>query len=683
MNKPLSGKNGSLKEMPVIRADRPFIEPPEWAILERRLMDVMNEAVDPLVERYIRPDGTIMWPTRDDHIGIDALDDMYESFFNWPLYYAIGGHEKFKDLSLKEFDAITRQFAKYDTGTGHKMIEKEYEQGYDWFHQGEGYTMFYHMALMDPQHAVTRERAVRFAGFFLNEDPDAVNFDEELAMIPYPHSGSKGATDRNIRRNSDGWYYQDWMKYYGLPFQDVPGVRSLEDIKHEAGALALGAAVAERMSKGDVPLNLLATSMVTNAYLHTGDPKYKAWVKRYVEAWMERTKQNGGVIPDNVGLSGVIGEHNGGKWYGGWYGWTWPHGWVSIGQGVAAAGENAMLLMSDSGYLEFLRSQLETLESRSVEHEGTKFVPYKYGDPGWYGYEMQGDNVLFEGGETSVAFQKENPPVLWKDGWFEFQPMDPVYPTHLWYMSMRPDDLERLNRLRNYRNPDWNDIRYVRAKDQAGHDYAWVSYLQGEYPSYPVEILKYNLAQAYQRLDFMNTDTEDPAGYKDDYIQIRNPVTLEGLLQLTMGAPSPLYNGGLLMAMLRYYDADAQRPGLPPDVAALVEKLDEGGVAVKLVNLHPTRSRRAIVQAGAFGEHRFTGVKYEARGASAGEGGKVGGSTTMEKMPSGISAPSAEYREEELNGKWLLVELGAGCHTTLELGISRFANDPSYEEPWK
>ena len=50
---------------------------------------------------------------------------------------------------------------------------------------------------------------------------------------------------------------------------------------------------------------------------------------------------------------------------------------------------------------------------------------------------------------------------------------------------------------------------------------------------------------------------------------------VEVLLQLTTGSPPALYNGGLQFARLLYGDARRGRPGLPPDVAALVT--DIGG----------------------------------------------------------------------------------------------------------
>jgi hypothetical protein len=64
----------------------------------------------------------------------------------------------------------------------------------------------------------------------------------------------------------------------------------------------------------DTPNSLAATALVTNAYLYTGDNRYKQWVLDYTEAWMERTQKNGGIFPDNVDAQGVIGGGREGMW---------------------------------------------------------------------------------------------------------------------------------------------------------------------------------------------------------------------------------------------------------------------------------------------------------------------------------------------------------------------------------
>src|SRR6185312_5029043 len=92
-----------------------------------------------------------------------------------------------------------------------------------------------------------------------------------------------------------------------------------------------------------------------------------------------------------------------------------------------------------------------------------------------------------------------------------------------------------------------------------------------------------------------------------------NPVVSEALVQLTLGGPQIVYNGGLLHTAVRYFDVEHRRPGLPPDVAALVTRLDESGVSLHLVNLSPFVARDLIVQAGAFGEHHFVRATYDVR----------------------------------------------------------------------
>jgi hypothetical protein len=127
------------------------------------------------------------------------------------------------------------------------------------------------------------------------------------------------------------------------------------------------------------------------------------------------------------------------------------------------------------------------------------------------------------------------------------------------------------------------------------------------------------------------------------------------LLQLTLGAPQVVYNGGLLMARVRYFDGGRKRPGLPEDVAALVEKLEAERTVLQLVNLSLVEAREVIVQAGAFAEHQFTKIKYRTR-----LDGQV------------------EEVEVEVNDKCFHVHLMPGSGVTLDIGMNRFVNDPTY-----
>ena len=213
-----------------IEGNVPFVEPPQWAVLERSLIDLMDASVHPLMERYVRPDGSVLWPTTDDFSSIDGLDDAYESFHNWPLFYLMGGGDHMLEYSHRTWEGITRQFTRYDSGHGHPMIVKEYEQGYDWMHQGEGYLFFYLLCLADPTHEKNVERAKRYAGFYLNEDPEAPNYDAEKKLIRCAHNGSMGPAHRNFEKHYTAYRYAGW-KPWPLPFHDVPGIETVEDLQ--------------------------------------------------------------------------------------------------------------------------------------------------------------------------------------------------------------------------------------------------------------------------------------------------------------------------------------------------------------------------------------------------------------------------------------------------------------------
>ena len=179
--------------------------------------------------------------------------------------------------------------------------------------------------------------------------------------------------------------------------------------------------------------------------------------------------------------------------------------------------------------------------------------------------------------------------------------------------------------------------------------------MRGDYPEYPETILNHNISQVEQRLNYMENDDEDPAGYGDAYFQRRNPVTCEGLVQLTCGAPLPHYNGGLFVTRVRHFDAQQKRPGLPPDVGALVSKVTADTTALRLVNLNSTEAREVIVQAGAMGEHNFTSAHVN---------------TGQDKQ----TVP--------INGMYLRIQLPPNTEIDLELGMARFVNAPSYKHPW-
>ena len=116
--------------MTTIEARESAHKPPRWAVLQRRLFEAIEEAAPQVLERYTKPDGNLLWPPSPDFQSIDALDDCYESFHNWPLFYLLGGSDRFLADAQREFEVITEAMSRYGSGHGYPMVVKEYQPGY-------------------------------------------------------------------------------------------------------------------------------------------------------------------------------------------------------------------------------------------------------------------------------------------------------------------------------------------------------------------------------------------------------------------------------------------------------------------------------------------------------------------------------------------------------------------------
>ena len=606
-----------------IRAEK-LAAVPKWALLQRQIFKVLDEAAIEFADRYTRDDGTLIW--RDRWPGMDGSDDPYEGFMNMPLFYALGGSEAVYQRSRTIWDGITWQWTEYG------QIHREFDAYYDWMHHGESNLFFYFFGLADPNVPKDRQRTRRFAGFYNGEDAEAQNYDAEKHLIRSPITGSRGP--RHIQTEEDWSTHREILDGYLPPFEDLPGIDKYgmkTPWSEDATYAEILTRINARQSRGDVPLNLGATSLLTHAFLYTGEEKYRAWVIDYLDAWKERTKRNGGIIPDNIGLSGEIGEHNDGKWWGGYYGWRWPHGSFSILEPLCIAGTNAAVLTGDLSHLDLPRSQLDMQWALGKDENGQRLVPNRHYD----------------------------------EGWRDFRRPHPMYPIYLWNLSMAEEDAARAERgwageLFDEVNPAYHGY----GKSTGGHmgfngnTAQWFRFMRGRYPNYPEALLEANLKTIAEQVANFRRPENDPETmdhYRESMTihmwQQLTPMIIEGLAQLTLGGPMHVYHGGLQHARFRYFDADGKRPGLPHDVAALVDSLRDDGATVTLVNTNPLAAREVIVQAGVFGEHDFTSVEAD-----------------------GTRTPLA--------GRWLRVNLAPGATIRLDLGMRRFANPPSYDTPW-
>jgi hypothetical protein len=617
--------------------------PPTWALLQRKLITLMENAAPMMSKKYAERSGAWYWS--------DDMDDYYERSYNWCLLYALGGGEHLVDLALKHWNATTRLFddrdgnrannLDYFHGTTPKTLKHSIHNEFfslahpgdaEWHHMGEGNMAFYDFGVADPTISENVRRARRFAAMYIGEDPEAPNYDPVHKIIRSPMNSSQGPWHEASLNDAMDYLHGGnslnnpaWKpRPTGTRSSLYPIVEDLQsgwwdDVEKADEILKLFNHI---VLDGDLVANLSATGLVTNAYLYTGDEKYKKWVLEYVDAWMDRIQQNNGIIPDNVGPTGKVGEHRNGVWWGGLTGWGSSYGYQRLFHSVMVATECAVLLSGDLKYTELMRSQIKMLLDNSITREdGHLLTPIKVTPEGW---DMSNAATLR------------------------------VYESaHVYHMSMSKEDYEIIDRLREGdKERDWNEVTFHgdRRADWET-EYSRFQYYDGKNPDWPEKALTAQYQQAVDAYESLKADDRDAAQLIADNEEPPNPVYTKVLTQTMLGSPHSVYHGGLLPATVRYYDSDLVRPGLPQDVGALVDMLTSDGVGIQLVNMSRTETRKLIVQAGAFGQHQFTELRY---------GEKI--------VP--------------VDSKYFEIQLPPSTTIRVEVGLKRFVNDPSYAFPW-
>jgi len=539
--------------------------PPAWALLERELLKQSSQACDRFANKYLDARGYLLhtprWGT------LDGPDDAIETFYNWTLLHTLGGSDSVLAHYKKALEGHLLQYKEMRTVktklAANGAYHKEFITQSDWFHTGEGIRAFMFLGLSDPTDPTLRLRMKRFAGLYMNEDPEAPNYDPVHKVIKSIWTGSKGPMLHKATS-------YDWV---GDP---VPGTFHLLHGKQGRGGMVDLMSVYDKMlahcdeyldSVGDHPLNLASTGLALNAYMLTGEKKYKDWVLEYVGAWKQRTDANGGNIPTNIGLNGQPGGEYGGKWYKGTYGWNFTVYDGEIDQmahrNTFDAGSwpgfgNAYLVSKgDPGFVATLRKQMENLYAQKKVINGKTMLPNGYGDPRGH---------KFTGG---------------KEEWYNYTPnlfTNRLLEIYLW--SLDPKD------------------RQTFAADP------WISFLEGKDAAYPERALRQELETVRHKVAEIETDDTSADTRLADYLMGFNPAATDALSKLTLGS---YLTGNIwtLHARVRYFDPVRRRSGLPDDVAALVEAFTADTVSVRLVNVSSVAAREVTVQAGAYGEHQI------------------------------------------------------------------------------
>ncbi len=542
---------GLLPAPDVLVVDTPM-PAPAWAKLERQLLADNTPACREFFEKYYDRRGYLQaflrWGAND------GPDDAFENFNRWPELHALGGDDSILRAYLTAWEGMTRQYSEAKTtevpAGRDGMYVNDFSAQSDWMHHGEGLQLFNRMALSVPDHPAYRQRVQRFAAMYTGDDPSAPNYDPKRRLIRSMINGSRGPLLRKATA-------LDWV---GDPF-DTTGFVALHGESTYQQFLDHYAEYTD--VAGDHFLNLVATTLPTNAYLATGDAKYRRWLVDYMEAWLARMKENRGIIPSFVDADGRIGGSDG-RWWGNAYGWGFSPVNPVTGRREdrnriprALIGfSNALLVTGDRQYVDAWRAMIDAVNANARSVDGRREYPTMHGAQGWYGWQ--------------------------RDPWS-------VGALDVWYWSMQDADRSRLGA-----NP-------------------WVQFLEGKNPGYPQSILERDLESIPRKVEAIRADRTPPDKRLADNMLDLNPAATDSLVRLMWGALVPGREGGLLSARVRYFDPDARRAGVPADVAAMVSALEDRRTVVTLVNLNPREARTLIVQAGGYAEHSFESAEWNGR----------------------------------------------------------------------
>ncbi len=556
--------------LPTLTIDTPMA-PPRWAVMQRELLVMQVGAARTFHDHYFDQrhylKAFLRWGAND------GPDDAIEQINDWPMLHAIGGSPEvlrlYRAVQEAHFAQVSATRTR-DVPMGRKgMYIREFPPQMDWQHISEGLTTFNLMGLATPRDPKLIARARRFADFYTGRDPIARNYDRQRKLIPSLFNGSLGPLMRPVTM----------LEWAGDPFDPAP-------FKLEHGEDTYDQFLEHYReyteTVGDNPLNLQSTTLGLNAWMLTGEARFRDWMLEYVDAWAGRMAANGGIIPSNVGPDGTIGGAAGGRWWGGTYGWGFSPKVPQTGlredrnrvPRAVVAFMNAYLVTGDDRYLQAWRTQNARINEAGRTRDGRFEAPTMHGAQGWYSYK----------------------PGPYRQNTSE-----------IWFMSMREDD-----RAAMVATP-------------------WTDYLGGKSTDWPEQALAADMARVRSRLAEVAADTTTATTRLADNAIEKNPVSVDALMQQTMGAihivhrpglsnTSPQQGGTPLFARLRHFDGDTRQAGLPEDVAVLVEKLANASTTLTVVNLNPSRGRTLIMRGGGYGEHAITGATVNGRRTALGGG---------------------------------------------------------------
>src|SRR5437867_1648654 len=155
------------------------LDPPQWAVLERRLLADNVPACREFFAKYFDGRGYLQCFVRWG--ANDGPDDAFENFNRWPELHALGASDEILQMFSKGHEGLLKQYTEAKTTdvpiARQAMYYKEFIVQSDWMHHGEGLQLFNRMGLSIPMDPKYQERARRFAAFYMGDEPEAANYD--------------------------------------------------------------------------------------------------------------------------------------------------------------------------------------------------------------------------------------------------------------------------------------------------------------------------------------------------------------------------------------------------------------------------------------------------------------------------------------------------------------------------